>query len=356
MIRQLELTMEKSQKEEDSTLRSELEKKHLNEQVEFRKAMAEQQAQLRRSLIGDASITNDDTAHDQRALEKYEAQKKLEEEKRLHNIKLKKKTVAGQLDAEMNNKYGDYDDLLRRKKEDMEKMRDQTEELAQRLAERKERAKNRPKIEGLSKEEQEALMNSYKSQLEMLDSAYAAEQRRQMLAMKQKADQRRIRSQKAKELKEKLEKERAKKLGSSGNAKSGLTGLFQRRATLHMDKEAENSELMRRLRAWKLKKKEYEQEQHRKRIAETNVTLGDASIKMMIIKLNQIENLMKDLNKQTKKVHGRIDDGMERKGTRSSARQNAFAALGGRDRGASVVSRGSMGPSAAGGSSKGSRR
>jgi len=54
---------------------------------------------------------------------------------------------------------------------------------------------------------------------------------------------------------------------------------------------------MRRLRAWKLAKKEYETEQFRKRVAETNVTLGDASIKMMIIKLNQIENLMKDLNK-----------------------------------------------------------
>jgi len=153
MIRTLELSMEKGQKDEDATLRSELEKKHLNEQVEFRKAMAEQQALLRRQLIGDANIVGDDSAHDQRALEKYEAQKKLEEEKRLHNIKLKKKTVAGQLDAEMNNKYGDYDDLLRRKKEEMERMKDQTEELAQRLAERKERAKNRPKIEGLSKEE-----------------------------------------------------------------------------------------------------------------------------------------------------------------------------------------------------------
>jgi hypothetical protein len=59
-------------------------------------------------------------------------------------------------------------------------------------------------------------MNNYKNQLEMLDSAYAAEQRRQMLAMKQKADQRRHRTQKAKELKEKLEKERAKKgIGST---------------------------------------------------------------------------------------------------------------------------------------------
>lgn len=137
-------------------------------------------------------------------------------------------------------------------------MREQTDELASRLAERKERAKNRPKIEGLSKEEQEALMNNYKNQLEMLDSAYAAEQRRQMLAMKQKADQRRLRTQKAKELKEKLEKEREKK--QQGNAKAGLAGLFKRRATLHLDKQAENSELMRRLRAWKLAKKEYETE------------------------------------------------------------------------------------------------
>lgn len=210
-------------------------------------------------------------------------------------------------------------------------MREQTDELASRLAERKERAKNRPKIEGLSKEEQEALMNNYKNQLEMLDSAYAAEQRRQMLAMKQKADQRRLRTQKAKELKEKLEKEREEK--QQGNAKAGLAGLFKRRATLHLDKQAENSELMRRLRAWKLAKKEYETEQFRKRVAETNVTLGDASIKMMIIKLNQIENLMKDLNKQTKKVHGRVDAG-ESKGRQSSSRLsgalNAFG--GGRDR------------------------
>lgn len=73
MMRTLDLTMEKGQKDEDATLRSELEKKHLTEQVEFRKAMAEQQAQLRRQLIGDAKMVGDDTAQDQKALEKYEA-------------------------------------------------------------------------------------------------------------------------------------------------------------------------------------------------------------------------------------------------------------------------------------------
>lgn len=174
----------------------------------------------------------------------------------------------------------------------------------------------------------------------MLDSAYAAEQRRQMLAMKQKADQRRIRAQKAKELKEKLDKERAKK--GVGTTAKGLSGLFQRRATLILDKEVENSELMKRLRAWKLKKKEYEEEKFRQRVAETNVTLGDSSIKMMIIKLNQIENLMKDLNKQTKKVHGRVDAGENKTVSRTSSRPAFSHALATRDRAASVVSRGNV--------------
>lgn len=194
-------------------------------------------------------------------------------------------------------------------------------------------------------------MNNYKNQLEMLDSAYAAEQRRQMLAMKQKADQRRIRLQKAKELKEKLEKERAKK--GIGSTSKGLSGLFQRRATLVIDKEIENSELMKKLRIWKLKKKEYEDQKFRTRVAETSVTLGDISIKTLIIKLNRIELSMKDLNKQTKKVHGRVDAG-DKSQSRSSARGSVFNALQNRDRAGSVASRGGI--SNAGGSSRGSRR
>jgi hypothetical protein len=35
--------------------------------------MAEQQALLRRQLIGDAMMVGDDSAHDQKALDKYEA-------------------------------------------------------------------------------------------------------------------------------------------------------------------------------------------------------------------------------------------------------------------------------------------
>merc|ERR1712166_1377976 len=115
--------------------------------------------------------------------------------------------------------------------------------------------------------------------------------------------------------------------------------------------EVENSDLMKRLRAWKIKKKEYEDEKFRQRVAETNVTLGDSSIKMMIIKLNQIE----DLNKETKMVHGRVDAGEDKMQSRSSSRGSiAFNALGNRDRAASQVSRGNLSQSDR--PSKGSRR
>lgn len=152
-------------------------------------------------------------------------------------------------------------------------------------------------------------------------------------------------------MKEKLEKERAKK--GIGSTSKGLSGLFQRRATLVIDKEIENSELMKKLRIWKLKKKEYEDQKFRTRVAETSVTLGDISIKTLIIKLNRIELSMKDLNKQTKKVHGRVDAG-DKSQSRSSARGSVFNALQNRDRAGSVASRGGI--SNAGGSSRGSRR
>lgn len=138
-------------------------------------------------------------------------------------------------------------------------------------------------------------------------------------------------------MREKLEAERSKKTGN--NLNKGLSGLFKRSATLVLENEAENSELMRRLRGWKLKKKEYENELHRKRIAETNISLNEDSIKMMIIKLNQIENLMKDLNRKTKMVKGSVAKRGGRAGeSASSRRSNIGAAFGARDRQNSVLS------------------
>lgn len=69
----------------------------------------------------------------------------------------------------------------------------------------------------------------------------------------------------------------------------------------------ENSELMRRLRAWKLQKKEYEQQKFLKEISSENVALDDNLYKIMILKLMQVEKLMKDMGKSSRKFEGRVD-------------------------------------------------
>lgn len=88
-------------------------------------------------------------------------QKKAEQERRLRNIELQKKTIAGKIDAEMKQEYDNYDDMLRRKRDQTLEAQEQTAALRNRLNERKERIKARPAMEGLSKEEQEAMMKNY---------------------------------------------------------------------------------------------------------------------------------------------------------------------------------------------------
>lgn len=114
LIRSIELSIEKNQKDEDAILRAELEKKHTAEQIEFRKSIAEEQARLRKSLVGDSNLCAAEANQDRKLLEKYAQQKEAEEAKKLRRIELQKKTFAGQIDAEMKNKYGNFDDMLQR--------------------------------------------------------------------------------------------------------------------------------------------------------------------------------------------------------------------------------------------------
>jgi hypothetical protein len=64
MLRDLNLGIEKSQKDEEHSIRAELEKKHLGEQVEFRQKLADEQAKLRRQLIGDSQLVAAEGAAD----------------------------------------------------------------------------------------------------------------------------------------------------------------------------------------------------------------------------------------------------------------------------------------------------
>lgn len=64
---------------------------------------------------------------------------------------------------------------------------------------------------------------------------------------------------------------------------------------------------MRRLRAWKTLKKEKEQEKFLKEVREYSVSLDENTVKIMILKLMQVERLMKDMGKSSRKFTDRID-------------------------------------------------
>jgi len=58
---------------------------------------------------------------------------------------------------------------------------------------------------------------------------------------------------------------------------------------------------MRRLGTWKLKKREYQTAKFMDKLGTAQVDLDDASIKILILKLMQIEKLLKEVGKQKKK-------------------------------------------------------
>jgi len=91
LLREAELKLGNAHKTEEAALRKELEKKHAAEQVAFRKEMADKQGKLRTQLIGDSDIADQENEQDRKALEKYEAQKKVEQDRRLRAIEAQKK-------------------------------------------------------------------------------------------------------------------------------------------------------------------------------------------------------------------------------------------------------------------------
>lgn len=54
-------------------------------------------------------------------------------------------------------------------------------------------------------------------------------------------------------------------------------------------------------------KKEYENTQFEKKVNTTGVSLNDNQYKLMIMKLMKVERLIKDLDKGSKNVDGRVD-------------------------------------------------
>lgn len=160
----------------------------------------------------------------------------------------------------MKQQYTDYEDMMRRKRDDAIEAANQELAISKRIRERQDKLKKNNKVDGMTAEEQEKMLKNYENQLEQLDSAYVAEQRRQQLLMKSKMEMRQKRIIKVQQLKNELEK----KESQGGPQPSKITNafaaalrkkLFKMDAEMHKDDE---SELLKRLRDWDEHKHDYQ--------------------------------------------------------------------------------------------------
>jgi len=101
--------------------------------------------------------------------------------------------------------------------------------------------------------------------------------------MKRKVMQRKEKYDKARKLKDQLEKQEA--LNATANIRKKLGGLFKRQGTIQLMEANDNTELMRRLRSWKLAKKNDDDRKFEAKLAATEVDLDESETKIMILKL-----------------------------------------------------------------------
>jgi hypothetical protein len=74
--------------------------------------------------------------------------------------------------------------------------------------------------------------------------------------------------------------------------------LFKKQGTINLDKDMnDNSELMKRLRAWKIAKRTNEEKAYAEKVAKCEVDLDEAQTKIMILKLLQTEKMLKEIRR-----------------------------------------------------------
>ena len=77
LLRNTDLQIQKSHAEEEAKVRKEMDKKHMNEQIELRTILSEKQAELRMQLIGE-SLNDAEAELEKKSLERFEQMKKTE--------------------------------------------------------------------------------------------------------------------------------------------------------------------------------------------------------------------------------------------------------------------------------------
>lgn len=68
-------------------------------------------------MVGETQIGDAEYELEKRALERFQQLKHTEGERRVRAIELQKRTIANEVDAELKAEYEDYEDMMRRKRQ-----------------------------------------------------------------------------------------------------------------------------------------------------------------------------------------------------------------------------------------------
>ena len=120
----------------------------------------------------------------------------------------------------------------------------------------------------------------------------------QRLAARKAKNARNNKGKKQAEEKKKVEEQKAKEQ----TLEDGLKGMFGRAGTLILeDHDDDDSELVKRLKAWKLAKRAADEKKFMEQLASSEVDLGENEIKILVLKLMQVEKLLREVRKKKKR-------------------------------------------------------
>lgn len=192
---------------------------------------------------------------------------------------MEKKKVNAEFDSELNEKFKDYEDMMKKRAEKKDELQNEAVSIRNRINQNKEAL--RKKAELFKGVDQREILKNVQQNAESIEQVILQEKLEQYLKLKQKMD---LRKKQVKRVKQ--AKEEAEKTALTNEVGGSLGKLLKRRGTIILDSMNEDdSELLKKLKAWKQRKKEY----IRQKAQDLTVDMEKEQIRTMIVKLRQIE-------------------------------------------------------------------
>lgn len=195
------------------------------------------------------------------------------------------------IEKELQNRYNDYEELLKRKRDEEQALADQTVSVRRKLGDRKKQIKEA--ASHFSEEDLKNLRERAFLQLQTLESVYEEERRRQHLLMSKRVIQRKMKLDKQASMKQKA------KQNDVDTIKSKL--LLDEKKSLEVrlieiDEEHDN-ELLRKLREWMRHRQELKAEEEMRLLGETVLDVDATTLRKLITKLDNLEKSLRELRK-----------------------------------------------------------